>query len=257
MRLDRKFSELLRCKFQLAGTSSPFRSVAPSELEDKITERALQLINRLPKTPLELPGLPPEVPYSHFTPPTTDTDSRTRWEILRVVSHISTNVIRVALCIIIYPWIAKGKLSEFVSHIATLLDAVTLSSAAAKTVKAKWEWYLVRAFLWTSWQRSVILYFSFLLSHDLESGIDDEVAGTAYFLQSFSPVPGLSVQAMSKGSATHGKSTYMCSWAFELLRTHPVCMNCYGLSKVSQLLLGFVRPLSSSLHPKRCDVLRW
>ena len=224
-RLDRKFSELLECKFQLNGTSSPFRDVAPCELEDKITERAVQLLNRLPKTPVELPGLLSEVPDVHFAPQTTVTNLGTRrWENLRVGLHVNSNVIRLALCITIYPWIAKGKLSEFVNHTATLLDSASLESADAKSVRAKWVWYTVRAFLWTSWQRSVMLYFWFLLAHNLKSGVDDDVASRGYFLQSFSPVAGLSIQEMSKSYATRGKSPYMCSWAFELLRNQPVCI---------------------------------
>ncbi len=57
-RLDRKFSELLQCHFHPTGNDSPFRDEPPLDLEVEITKRTLRTLERLPKTPLELPGLP-------------------------------------------------------------------------------------------------------------------------------------------------------------------------------------------------------
>ncbi|KAL6715504.1 hypothetical protein ACLMJK_006465 [Lecanora helva] len=220
-RLDDQISGLPDCKFRLSEYASQNCDQQSSHLEDEIAERTLQLLSRLPGCPLELPGS-----FRHFSPKfwtsRADTGSNaTRWEDLDVVLHVSTNVIRVALCIHLYPWIARGKLSEHVNHIATLLDTATEKYAAVKFKAAKQRWFQVRAFLWASWQRSLLLYFSLLLAQHLESRVDDEASGTAYILQSFSPVPGMSVQELSKRYATDDKSRYMCSWAFELLRSNP------------------------------------
>ena len=196
------------------------------DLEHEIPKRTLQLLNRLPEIPLELSGLPNDLPSVYFSQPPESQRSQARsWDDLRVASYMSSNVIRVAMCTIIHPWISKGRLSEFINHIAALLDSAAQASSAAKIHGTRCKWFIVRAFLWTSWQRTVMVYFSFLLALNLNSGVDDEQASRAVFLQSFAPVSGMSLQEMSKRYATLGKSHYMCAWAFELLRKNPVCMS--------------------------------
>ena len=224
--LDRKFSELLECDYQPTGNSSPFRDEPSLDLEHEIPKRTLQLLNRLPEIPLELPGLPNDLPSVYFSQPPESQRSQARsWDDLRVASYMSSNVIRVAMCTIIHPWISKGKLSEFINHIAALLDSAAQASSAAKVHGTRCKWFVVRAFLWTSWQRTVMIYFSFLLALNLDSGVDDGQVSRAVFLQSFAPISGMSLQEMSKRYATLGKSHYMCAWAFELLRKNPVCMS--------------------------------
>ena len=66
----------------------------------------------------------------------------------------------------------------------------------------------------------VLLFFA---SQHLESGVDDEISNGAVILESFSPVSGVSLQEMSRKYASVGKSHYMCDWAFQLLRSNPVC----------------------------------
>nr|AUW31223.1 putative HET domain-containing protein [Cladonia uncialis subsp. uncialis] len=95
VQLDRKFAELLECRFQLTGTGSPFRELRSPELECKVTERILHLLSRLPETPLELPGLPSGLPLVYFTQRTAWEDPHApRWEDLKVAVHLSINVIR-------------------------------------------------------------------------------------------------------------------------------------------------------------------
>ena len=185
----------------------------------------MHFLNRLPRTPPELLGLPIGLPLDYFTSRTVWKDPLgPQWEDLKVALHLSINVIRVAICIVIYPWIATGKLSELINDIATLLDTASGKFAAAKTRTARHRWYLVRAFLWASWQRIVTIYFSSLMSHHLDAGVADDMASTKYHLQGFSPVPGISIQEMSRRYARQAKSHYMCGWAFELLRNNPVCI---------------------------------
>ena len=225
IRLDRNFAELLECRFLLTGTDSPFRHLRSPELECKITERTRHFLSRLPETPLELPGLSSGLPLAYFTSRTAWKDLHgPRWEDLKVALHLSINVIRVAICIVVHPRIATGKLSELIGDIATLLDTATRKFAAAKVRTARHRWCLVRAFLWASWQRIVAMYFSCLMSRHLKAGIDDGMASSEYHLQSFSPTPGISIQEISRRYARQAKSHYMCGWAFELLRNNPVCI---------------------------------
>ena len=152
---------------------------------------------------------------------------------------MSSNVIRVAMCTIIHPWISKGKLSEFINHIAALLDSAAQASSAAKIHGARCKWFVVRAFLWPSWQRTVMIYFSFLLALNLDSGVDDGQASRAVFLQSLAPTSGMSLQEMSKRYETLGKSHYMCAWAFDFLRKNPVFLTGKPLAKAtSHILVG-------------------
>ena len=224
-RLDDQFSELLDCKFRLSEYAGQHCNQQSSCLENEIAGRALQLLSRLPDTPLELPESSVHFSSRRWNSRSPETGlNATRWEDSNVAPHVSTNVIRLALCIQMYPWIARGKLSEHVNHIATLLDTATKKYTAVKMESAKQKWVQVRTFLWASWQRSLLLYFSILLAQHLQSGVDDEASGTAYILQSCSPVPGMSVQELSKRYASNEKSRYMCSWAFELLRSNPVCI---------------------------------
>ena len=76
------------------------------------------------KFSLDLSGLPNDLQSAYFSQPSKSQHSQARsWDDLRVASYMSSNVIRVAMCTIIHPWISKGKLSEFINHIAALLDS--------------------------------------------------------------------------------------------------------------------------------------
>ena len=57
----------------------------------------------------------------------------------------------------------------------------------------------------------------------LELGFIDQ-DGDSRSLRSTFPVPDLSVQELSKRNAGLGKPEYMCTWAFELLRSEPSCI---------------------------------
>ena len=224
-RLDTKFSELLECQFQPTGNSSPFRDEPSLDLEVEIPKRTLQLLERLPKTPLELPDLPSGLPSVYYSWSMERKNSNTlAWHDLKIASYLSVNVIRVAMCTVIHPWIAQGKISEFINHVAELLDVAAQLCSSSKTNAARDRWFVVRSLLWASWQRVVMMYFALLLAQHLESGVDDEVSSRAVFLQSFSPVFGVSLQEMSRRYASVGKSRYMCAWAFQLLRSNPVCI---------------------------------
>lgn len=226
-RLDRKFCELLECEFHPTSNASPFSDELPGEIEGMVIQRTVQLLRRLPEFPLELPGPTHEIPTAYFYPQ-RDRDSLHNpvlvWKDLRITSYLSTNVICVAICIVIYPFIAKGKLSELLNDVAALLDVATHFFSAAKTSTARCKWFITMAFLWVSWQRTIMIYFSFVQAIHLTSGVDDGLISSAALLQSFSPTLGISLQEMSKRYATVGKSHYMCTWAFELLRKNPVCI---------------------------------
>ena len=227
-RLDRKFCELLECEFHPTSNASPFRDELPWEIEGMVIQRTVQLLRRLPEMPLELSGPTHEIPTAYFYL-TRDRNNLHNpvlvWENLRITSYLSANVIRVAMCIVIDPFITKGNLSALLNDVAALLDVAAQIFSAAKTGAARYKWFITMAFLWVSWQRTIMIYFSFVQTINLTSGVNDEEISSTAVLQSFSSTAGMSLQEISKRYATVGKSHYMCTWAFELLRKNPVCID--------------------------------
>ena len=209
--LDTVFSELWECNF------SDYKN------PQKVVADACHLLTRLPTFPLELP----ESSSTHG-PRDVGQDSSeeivTRasinWQGLPFAREFSTNVIRVAILVAIRgPHKHSPDLRNFIDNTASLLNTASqLSGLAASNEKRKW--YIVRALLWSSWQRSNMLYFYRLVGGNVRFKFDDR-QGQDMVLQGFNPVPDLSIQEMSKRFASTAKPAHMCGWAFELLRTSP------------------------------------
>ena len=88
-----------------------------------------------------------------------------------VTSCHSTNTIRVALFIEVSGVSASSiSISEFVNAVAESLEAASLLASKAEPGLNQRKWFIVRAFLWTTWQRSLMLMSSLVLYHDLEFG---------------------------------------------------------------------------------------
>ena len=136
---------------------------------------------------------------------------------------MSSNVIRSALFMNMVSY-CHGNLSNFIDLIAEILEVASRLSLAAKTEPVKQQWFIVRAFLWNSWQRCTMIYFFSILDRYLMSGFNDLDSELDFTLQGTVPSPQLSIQEISKLYAGSKKSKYMCGWAFELLRAHPVCI---------------------------------
>ena len=111
-------------------------------------------------------------------------------------------------------------LDDLINTTADLLSTASRLSLLASSERERRCWFLVRAFLWTSWQRCVMLYFYSCVSSHIALGFNDHNAESLVF-RGFYPAPGVSIQEMSKQNANKLKSSYMCGWAFELLRIDP------------------------------------
>ncbi|MCJ1425988.1 hypothetical protein MMC29_003889 [Sticta canariensis] len=212
--LDDALSTLLICNFQL------------KEPIPVILDRTLDLLTRLPARPLELPDVPILLHPAYLIPSASgDEDPLTvQWQTLQVAAHVSSNVIRIAL----YTTMESGALPmvpNFIDVVAELLEAASRlsSTAESETEPVKQQWFIVRAFLWTSWQRCTMIFFSQYLGQYLNTGFRDD-GGSSLVLRGTVPCPRLSIQEMSKLYSGSKKSKYMCGWAFELLRSDPVCI---------------------------------
>ncbi|KAL9632444.1 MAG: hypothetical protein Q9164_005317 [Protoblastenia rupestris] len=232
-RLDTLFCELVVCNFpqqvrQMDLSSeelpSPGQEWPYSESRSLVIE-ACDLLGRLPAVPLELPynNDAPAIDLAYCTKMELhDEKSQSHvWQHLQLVSYITTNVIRVALMVAIYRMTLTGTLLDsFINTTADLMSTASRLSTLAGPRDEKVKWFLVRGFLWTSWQRSNMLYFYSMLGGHLRSGFNDHDRHNLV-LHGFYPSPGMSIQEMSKRYAGQEKPAYMCGWAFELLRTDP------------------------------------
>ena len=111
--------------------------------------------------------------------------------------------------------------AAFLDTTAELLDAASRLSEKAESELDRHRWVIVRAFLWSSWQRSQMLHFASVMRSYLHGGFNHNSMDDLSLRGTF-PSPRLFVQEMSRRCAGSKKAKFMCSWAFELLRTDAV-----------------------------------
>lgn len=198
-RLDEHHSRLLQCSFR------------PEKQEAVIVERVCQLLSRLPATPVELGDGSPEqcsgLSADHFLPE-PEPISRS-WDNLQATNFVSTNTIRLAIqmeCAGNTYW--AHAFGSYINMLAELLDTALSFPSTAESL-------VLKTFLWTSWQRAVMLQFSYLMSGHLRVGYD------------FSRNEALSLdmpRALQKAfqgenSTLRDLPPYLCRWAFESIRS--------------------------------------
>ena len=137
-------------------------------------------------------------------------------------------------------------LQPFLDTVADLIGTVSKLSSSARSEVARQSWLVVGAFLWTSWQRCTVIYFSTFVGEYLQWGFADD-RGNTLVLRGIEISPGLSIQEMSRKYAGLHKPQYMCGWAFELLRNNPVCIG------LDFRRLFFRYSIAFSDRPGRCS----
>ncbi|KAL6715506.1 hypothetical protein ACLMJK_006467 [Lecanora helva] len=232
-RLDRMFSEIFKFKFE------------PSNESQRIVEQAAQLLERLPAIPLELPEIPVKVTlaYSASSVAFTGSSKNRLWGQLQATTFVASNVLRAALSAAIEPK-CQLDLLDMTDIIAFLLEIVSQRSQKTANDAETWRAFIVRAFLWTSWQRCQMIYFHRAAADCLNSGSSDgkraplTIRGTL-------PSPGITIQEMSKQKASLQKAPNMCGWNFEVLRTnHTTCipndhqLRAESIAKINEVFLN-------------------
>ena len=108
---------------------------------------------------------------------------------------------------------------------------VEMLEAAIKASKTEFlassEWFVLKAFLWTAWQRCLMLHFLYVLNVQLSVGYDSNrnkfltLRGTSIVKED-----NLSMLAAQKAQQEQDWkiAPYMCRWALELLRTDRASM---------------------------------
>ena len=213
-RLDDRLSQIVSCNFWIEG-------------KNDIADHTHHLLTRLPARRLQLPDEPPALSPDYINHgPSKDEHSTaavTLWADLQMATYVSANVIRAALLLVIYPHMAYQMLQPCLDTVADLISTASKKSSSANTELARQSWFVVRAFLWTSWQRCTMIYFFTFVGAYLRSGFNDD-EGHSLVLRGMELSPGLSIQEMSRRYADLHKPQYMCGWAFEILRNNPICI---------------------------------
>ena len=213
-RLDNCLSQLVSCNFRVEGMN-------------EVSDHAYHLLTRLPARPLQLPDAPatlcPDYLVHDYAGDRHSTATVTLWDSLQVTSYVSTSVIRAALLSEIYPYAAHLVLQAFLDTVADLIGTASKLFSSADSEPAKQSWFVVRAFLWTCWQRCNMIFFFIIVRGYPKIGFQDHSRSTRV-LRGMEISPGLSLQEMSRKHANLYKPQYMCGWAFELLRNDPSCI---------------------------------
>lgn len=225
LEIDALLSSLLDCRVYVRG-------MQPGSFEDDFALQAYNILKRLPSRPLGLIGTLSNLDKRYFW---NDETARKRnsveaiecgaWDSLQVAASLSTNIIHMALYMVISgPDTFGSSLEDYPNILAELLEASSDLTSQCTSNAEHQQWFVVRAALWSSWQRSVMLYHYANLRNALQLGLT-EGQRLRIRLRSTTPEPRLSIHEMSNLYAAHGKARSMCSWAFELLRTEPVCLS--------------------------------
>lgn len=217
-KLDDLLSPLMICNFLIHNQKWS---------RDDIIDRACTLLARLPPYPPELPfettgkrGQPlvkkDPWPKEYFVPPSfSSTGERTTtarpdqyaWSSLRVFSKPSTNVVRIALFLVMQRDIPVGFLSAYLDDMTTLLDTATefFLQSSKSPVDAR-VWFVLQAFLWAEWHQTILIQLWCDAKIQMKTG-------TTFYRHRFPlAMPGREI-------IEEMRPDYMCKWAFQLLRT--------------------------------------
>ena len=212
--IDAVFSKIFRFKFQ------------PMKNSRTIIKQACNLLERMPAWPPELSDIPTTIPAEYRASSLAGNargDARL-WEQLQTTTYVSSTVLRVALSVAMSLETSAGhSLLDVTNITSTLLEMVSQLAPTSTDGRTSWRSFIIRAFLWTTWQRCQMLYFHLKATDAVIGGSSDGKIGKEA-LRGTIPSPGTTVHEMSERYAGLGKPAYMCGWNFELLRTDSVCI---------------------------------
>ena len=177
------------------------------------------------------------------------------WEQLRVVHHVSNYVLRCALHVALSELEAEGRQHGFnggpvTDSILVLLQLSIQMSADEDVQDAKW--LIVCVFLWTSWQRSLMIHLWSCMALQLR-GFNYE---STYFLHR----KGIKLiqEIFTSRSRQHleelRRIPYLCGWAFRSLRNDRanIAMDLRHFSKLYRAQFGDRQPICNQ-GPSQCD----
>ncbi|EXJ61720.1 hypothetical protein A1O7_02149 [Cladophialophora yegresii CBS 114405] len=251
-----------------------------------IFDRATEILCQLPVTsPTILGALPFQGPFDdgYLLPTVTDCRpdmvSGTAWETLLAVNHVDTIVLRLVL------GIAQADLSRESGppHSVRLLNAtiyllrVSLDLASQGRGNAQ-RWSVVCVFLWTSWQRILMIRLRSVVGRQLH-GFDYNSRGLNS-IRAQDLVPEIFEYRGKVQQADLEATPYLCAWAYRNLIEDRACISsdlrhvaqnlhdcfggreavcnaghvqCSGLSSVSCGRFENTTVINQSMHMRKCS----
>ncbi len=265
--LDSALSERLACRYQDSA-------INPKVSIEAAVAKASQLLMRLPAVPPQIDltshiwGDPSKIKpltgylVGHISIDESSANPRSPWAQLQVVSEISSVIFKLALLVTNS---GNGRYSlglsirSFVDFVSELIDAGSNASHLGSRYEIL-ENSILNAFLWTTWQRSLMLLYWFVLKTHLALGYNKEW-DIMLALRGCSQLQNPSVRATlySWANQSHG---YMCTWAFQLLRSSRASVgldfrrfharfSALHAGKVARCQFESSHPCDGS-HPLRC-----
>lgn len=204
--IDQSLSRLIDCAIDLKELKEADITV------NDLVLRGLDLLQRLPSTPLELVGFPTRICKDYLY----DSVLPRKWSSLQTAKFFGVTTIKMAL--FIASTADSTTEDSYPDVLAKLLD-VSSQLASFQASHPEWShyWYIVRAALYSSWQRSVHLCQYSELGRRLSGTIDQISGGSRLHLRGPASTLGLSAQDLEI-QAVQGKAESMCSWTFRVLR---------------------------------------
>lgn len=206
---------------------------------------AARLLGRLPRhaPPIAVDkGIYQGILNSHLV----DADGEATWENLKASAFLDRNTIRLALYIATHTadsvCPSSPVILEHVNNIARLIEEAAASSRSEKDPGRRQQWFLLEAYLWTCWHRSVLMH----LSADLQACLRIGTANNRYVALEFEGIH--SIAGLSPAAEA---PKYVCRWAYELVRTDRASVG-LDLRQLCDLLAAYSEEVG--LHEPRCCI---
>lgn len=196
------------------------------------------MLTRLPAVAPEMQGLLGSKSYAKLPSQMFLDDCTPKWETLRVAHYVSRTIISTALQMQLSNLQIGTHLADHINLTMLLLE----SAVEISTEEPSEDWFLIKAFLWTSWQRAATLHHYQVLETTLRLGIgNDSTRAPLQVSQTFRDLVG-----NAEVDLASQMPQYMCKWAFRLLRN--------DVSYIGQDLRRFFERFSLSFgsHTARC-----
>ncbi|KAF2102380.1 hypothetical protein NA57DRAFT_51962 [Rhizodiscina lignyota] len=207
---------------------------------EKVCRNALSLVTRLPRraSSLRFPMSGSEASYETFRRYChVSSGERSHFRDsspLRVASFVCTTVVHVALVVCLtaetesmpHPidhdfmahLAASDHMQGILTVLASLIDSVSAEMEKEANMPTKTKWFILKTFLWTSWQRCLLLFSWWQLRLFVfgQFTAKDFILDTIRFR-----TPSTTGPQNASGFEDPQTPQYMCAWAFELLRSNP------------------------------------
>lgn len=254
------------------GTYDPVMRL-PLEAETTVIKDTANDLRRLPEFAPSLSGLlghaetaevvehlrPFSIARSRILEVSQGEDVSTAWSKLQVSNFVNVTVLRVAIRHNRPYRSGTTKVSEIEEdnflnmHLTVLKIAIARLGRPELDGACRARWFVVCAFLWTSWQRIVLLQLLASVTHPERRILHEKHSFGKR--ESLSSVPELYALMRSVQAVQVRDTPYLCPWAFSSLQNNRDCftMDFRGFVAIYRTLFGDRGGLCISSSHSQCD----